>query len=317
MDYKSSDSNKALSFAASIFFHAAFVCLAAFLPLYFSTQNHEPKNVNELDVAVVSEGVAPETGATPIADAIPEAPTREVAPTPPAPPVEAIKEAPKKKTPAAPKRVMMAQSAATETEEESQPVIEVADQLNEDGVNSIDDSKSSAVPVENPVAAKEEVKSNDLTFADEAAKSKDSAPVTSAPIAVATAAPAAAPSQAKGTGSQSGAGPATTDKPQNFLSLKQAPGNTPPFYTREMRMQKLEGKGQLSYYVGKDGRVSQIKVNKSSGVAALDQAALAAFSKYKFVPGQEGFTVHNYEFTLQGPAEVDGLKLRTSYQEKK
>lgn len=340
MDYKSSDSNKALSFVASVFFHAAFVCLAAFLPLYFSTQNQEPKNVNELDVAVVTEGVAPETGATPIPEAAPEAPTREIAPTPaPQPkaevqvtqsvvkpkPVEAIKEAPKKKTAPAPKRVMMAKSAATETEEESQPVIEVADQLNEDGVNSIDDSKTSAVPVENPVAVKEEVKSNDIAFADEAVKSKEAAPATAAPIAVAaTPSPAASPAPiaksngtGSATGSQSGQGPATSDKPQNFLSLKQASGNTPPYYTREMRIQKLEGKGQLSYYVGKDGRVSQVKVNKSSGVAALDQAALSAFSKYKFVPGQEGFTVHNYEFTLQGPAEVDGLKLRTTYQEKK
>lgn len=307
MDYKSSDSNKALSFAASIFFHAAFVCLAAFLPLYFSTQNQEPKNVNELDVAVVNEGVAPETGATPIAET-PAAPT-------PAPHPKAqvqVTQSNIKPKPAA-KRVMMAKSTATETVEEAQPIIEVADKLNEDGVNSIDDSKSSAVAVEETVAAKEEVKASDLSFTDEATKSKEAAPVTAAPIAVAPAASAAGPSESQSQGTGHG----TSDKPQNFLSLKQAPGNTPPFYTREMRMQKLEGKGQLSYYVGRDGRVSQIKVNKSSGVAALDQAALAAFSKYKFVPGQEGFTVHNYEFTLQGPAELDGLKLRTSYQEKK
>ncbi len=302
MDHK--NSNKALAVTLSIFFHAAFVCTAAFLPLYLSQQ--DPKNVNELEVAVIGEGVAPETGAPAqeeqdMVAAPAPAPAAAPMPAPEAKaevtvthtvvaaakkPVEAIKEAPKKKpVPPAPTRVMMAKQTPTaeqQVEEESQPAIEVGDSLNEDGVNTIEPAQEAA-----PVAA---------------ASVKEEAPAQQA--------------SAQGQGGASDKPAATVAAPQNFLTLKQAQGNRPPTYPRDARLQKAEGKGQLAYYVSKVGKVTDIKVNKSSGVPALDQAALEAFAKYKFVPGQEGYTLHNFEFTLQGPAEQDGARLRTSYQEK-
>jgi len=65
-------------------------------------------------------------------------------------------------------------------------------------------------------------------------------------------------------------------------------------------------------FVNKDGSVNQVQLTKSTGYADLDQAAIDAFSKYKFVPGQEGFTVHNFEFSLKGPAISDVGRLRTT-----
>ena len=100
---------------------------------------------------------------------------------------------------------------------------------------------------------------------------------------------------------------------QNFLQLRQLPGNQPPTYSREMRLSRLEGRGQLVYFVNRNGQVSNIRLVQSTGHPALDQAAIDAFSNYRFVPGQEGYTVHNFEFSLRGPAEPDAGRLRTSF----
>jgi TonB family protein len=108
--------------------------------------------------------------------------------------------------------------------------------------------------------------------------------------------------QAEGT-SGSGDGAKTVTVEQSFAELRQVPGNRPPQYTREMRLNKMEGKGQLIYYVNKDGQVSDIRLVESTGHASLDQEALDAFKRYKFVPGQEGYTVHNFEFRLTGPGD--------------
>jgi len=56
-----------------------------------------------------------------------------------------------------------------------------------------------------------------------------------------------------------------------------------------------------------------VKLAKSTGHTELDQAAKEAFARYKFVPGQEGFTLHEFEFSLKGPAESDAGRLRTTY----
>ena len=93
---------------------------------------------------------------------------------------------------------------------------------------------------------------------------------------------------------------------QNYLGLRQMPGNQPPVYTTQMRLQHMQGSGQLVYYVNKNGMVSDIHLTKSTGYPPLDQAAIQAFSKYRFYPGQEGYTVHNFEFVLQGPAVTYG-----------
>ena len=99
---------------------------------------------------------------------------------------------------------------------------------------------------------------------------------------------------------------------QNYLGLRQLPGNKPPAYTEQMRLDHMQGSGQLVYFVNKNGTVSDIRLTKSTGYPELDQAAIQAFSKYRFYPGQEGYTVHNFEFVLQGPAVTVGGGLRTT-----
>ena len=99
---------------------------------------------------------------------------------------------------------------------------------------------------------------------------------------------------------------------QNYLSLRQMPGNQPPAYTHDMRLKREQGSGQLVYFVNKDGTVSDLHLTKSTGYPELDQAALQAFSKYRFVPGQEGYTIHNFDFVLNGPALQEAGNLRTS-----
>lgn len=79
-----------------------------------------------------------------------------------------------------------------------------------------------------------------------------------------------------------------------------------------MRIKKLQGRGQLIYYVKKDGTIGDIKLSQSTGSKELDQAALNAFSKYKFVPGQDGYTKHDFEFSLSGPGQNDSGRLRTT-----
>jgi TonB family protein len=62
--------------------------------------------------------------------------------------------------------------------------------------------------------------------------------------------------------------------------------------------------------------VRDLRLTRSTGHAELDQAAMDAFRKYKFVPGQEGYTVHNFEFDLTGPAEAANGRLRATWNGK-
>ncbi|MEQ1663989.1 MAG: TonB family protein [Bdellovibrionales bacterium] len=132
-------------------------------------------------------------------------------------------------------------------------------------------------------------------------------PLTQTPVAPAAAQASVAPATAQAT-----AAPAKVVVTQNYLGLRQSPGNKPPVYSRAMRLEKLEGSGQLVYFVTNEGIVKQIRLTKSTGKPDLDQAAINAFSKYKFVPGQSGYTVHEFAFSLKGPAQTDAGRLRTS-----
>jgi TonB family protein len=111
-----------------------------------------------------------------------------------------------------------------------------------------------------------------------------------------------------------GDGAKTVTVEQSFTELRQVPGNRPPQYTREMRLKKMEGKGQLIYYVNKDGQVSDIRLVESTGYPILDQEAMNAFKRYKFVPGQEGYTVHNFEFRLTGPSDSSNTAVGSNQQ---
>lgn len=167
---------------------------------------------------------------------------------------------------------------------------------------------------ESPAPAKEEI----IDPAKEEIAEEAMKPVVATTTAETTTPPAQAANQSQaGTGHDAHNGAPsgqsqTLQVTQNYLGLRQLPGNKPPSYTREMRFQKLQGRGQLVYFVTKDGRVSHVRLTRSTGSPALDQAAVDAFSKYRFVPGQEGYTLHDFEFSLTGPAEVDKARLRTT-----
>lgn len=102
----------------------------------------------------------------------------------------------------------------------------------------------------------------------------------------------------------------------SYLELRQQAGNRVPVYPMSARLEGREGRVELVYRVTKDGRVENIKVNRSSGYEDLDQAALEAIEKFRFVPGQEGWARHAVNFTLTGkaalPPKLQGVEAQTS-----
>ncbi len=59
----------------------------------------------------------------------------------------------------------------------------------------------------------------------------------------------------------------------------------PPRYPKAALMNEEQGTVELLFLVSPDGKVTDSKVDKSSGSKSLDKAALAAFSQCKFKPG--------------------------------
>lgn len=80
--------------------------------------------------------------------------------------------------------------------------------------------------------------------------------------------------------------------------LKQLPGNIPPTYPLLARQKAWEGTVGLTYFVSADGRVTQIKIQRSSGFDILDKEAVRAVSLFRYQPGQEGITTHRVTFML-------------------
>lgn len=98
---------------------------------------------------------------------------------------------------------------------------------------------------------------------------------------------------------------------RSYLDLKQRPGNVPPQYPTTARRNGWQGNVILNYYVNADGTVRDVKIAQSSGVEMLDQEAVQAVSKYRYVPGQEGTVEHPVIFSLKGPAKPMPTRLRT------
>lgn len=72
---------------------------------------------------------------------------------------------------------------------------------------------------------------------------------------------------------------------------------TPPRYPMESRRKREEGVVVLRLVLSRDGKVASIAIHRSSGVAALDNAAMEAARKWRWSP-----TIRN-----GGPVEVTGL----------
>jgi periplasmic protein TonB len=59
----------------------------------------------------------------------------------------------------------------------------------------------------------------------------------------------------------------------------------PPKYPKAALMNEETGTVSLMFLVSPDGKVTDSKIDKSSGSKSLDKAALSAFSLCKFKPG--------------------------------
>jgi TonB family protein len=60
----------------------------------------------------------------------------------------------------------------------------------------------------------------------------------------------------------------------------------PPRLSDEVRAKRLHGKGLFLLSVRPDGTVSEVQPLQSTGHPELDAASVAAFSKWRFYPGQ-------------------------------
>lgn len=99
-------------------------------------------------------------------------------------------------------------------------------------------------------------------------------------------------------------------------SLAQFSGNKAPEYPIRARKEQRQGEVNLLYRVTRDGRVTEVQIAKSSGHPDLDESAVKAISKFRFVPGQEGWAKHSVIFTLKGSAAALPSKLRTQHAAK-
>jgi protein TonB len=106
-----------------------------------------------------------------------------------------------------------------------------------------------------------------------------------APTAGATAAPmdVAIPNQTKGNGGGGGVlGGAVDSLPQK------GPFNLPPDYPSDALLARAEGRVLLRADVGSDGLVDDLAVEDTSGWPSMDDAALKAVRRWRFVPARRG-----------------------------
>jgi periplasmic protein TonB len=81
--------------------------------------------------------------------------------------------------------------------------------------------------------------------------------------------------------------------------------NPPPAYPSLSRRMREEGKVLLDVHILEDGRVGEIKLRRSSGFSRLDQAALSAVKRWRYVPARQGgkaiayWYVQPVQFTLR------------------
>lgn len=101
----------------------------------------------------------------------------------------------------------------------------------------------------------------------------DNEPTPPAPTPAAPSAPAAPPAPA---------GPPTVVLPSSNAAYL---SNPRPVYPPISRRHGEQGKVLLRVFVGEDGLPREVQIKESSGFRRLDDAALAAVRKWKFVPG--------------------------------
>ena len=76
--------------------------------------------------------------------------------------------------------------------------------------------------------------------------------------------------------------------PGKFILPVVYPGNPKPDYPEYSMMRHEEGRVLLNVHIGRDGRVTDAKVLRSSGYSRLDRAALTTVSKdWRYIPARQ------------------------------
>ena len=73
-------------------------------------------------------------------------------------------------------------------------------------------------------------------------------------------------------------------------TLRPRPGNLPPIYPRVARERGWEGRVVLGVAVDASGAIARVEVDQTSGYRVLDQAALSAVRRWRFVGGDNSVT---------------------------
>ena len=95
----------------------------------------------------------------------------------------------------------------------------------------------------------------------------------------------------EGNGNGNGLGDGSGDDNNIYNSPAVAPRivkSPSPKYPANERNNKIEGTAVVRFLIGKDGYPESVEIASSSGNAALDQAALNAANKWKFIPAKNG-----------------------------
>jgi len=290
------------------------------------------------EAAVSDADSKPQEIAPPVAT-VTAPPTPAPAPTPeptvavepikakPAPPAKPVKKAPAvtaaKPKPAAPSKSAIPADTPTIHEESAPPVAAETDTSGEEKFEAaaiaapVEEAKpvqeapaptpapvAAAVPREKLIPVKESVPAG--IEADTEAQSPDlqKGAVDPAPAVVGTS------STPQATG-ELGKGGATKESAVSVLSLRQMPGNKQPVYPQRARLEQRQGQMELVYRVTREGRVADMQLISSTGSQDLDEEAIRAISKFKFVPGQEGWARHPVIFSLKGTITSMPSRLRS------
>ena len=119
-----------------------------------------------------------------------------------------------------------------------------------------------------------------------------------------------------GTGNESSTGGRSGGIPngaevRDADGLAERPGNLKPNYPQRDRLSGYEGTVVVVGKVLADGSVERVILQKKSGSASMDDAAVKAFKKWKFMPGQEGYAFKAFDFHLTGEAKEITGRLNT------
>ncbi len=107
-----------------------------------------------------------------------------------------------------------------------------------------------------------------------------------------------------GEGGQNAGGSGAVIGPiRDASDLRALPGNPNPVYPARDRLARKEGTAVILGRVSADGRVTDLKLEKSSGSQAMDSASIQAFRSWRFQGGQQGWIRKPFQFRLVGEAK--------------